>query len=681
MKSKWVVVLIIGLIAFCCCLFLALAASGMLIYKISQDDSNAKFEYSVTVSVPGVTLEAPFNEKTTTPTPGVVIDNQAAGQGALETLDTLRSQTVPINDPRELAERLEGKTNIPETVDPPAVEAKVNDVREFWVSNVDTNENFKITAVLRYIGENCYFWVEDGVEYDEQDLFDLAETFDQKIYQTNREFFGSEWKPGVDQDPRLYVLFARGLGDSLAGYFSSADELHPLAHEYSNAHEMFLMNIDNVGLDEEFTYGVLAHEFQHMIHWYRDRNEESWLNEGFSELAAFLNKYGAGGFEYTFASNPDLQLNDWPNDPDATTPHYGAGFLFVSYFLDRFGEKATQALVVNPDNGMDSVDDVLRQLSISDAKTGAQITADDVFSDWTVTNYLLDERYGDGRYTYRINKDAPQVAATESFDECPVSLQSATVSQYGADYYELKCGDGSYTLSFNGASEVGVLPENAHSGEFAYWSNKGDESDMRLTRAFDFTGTSGSIDLSYWVWYDLEKDYDYLYLEASEDNGATWTILTTPSGTDEDISGNSYGWGYNGVSEQWIEETVDLSRFAGKKVLLRFEYVTDAAVNGEGLLLDDVSIPAIDYSADFETDNGGWDPEGFVRIENRLPQFFRLSLIKEGNEKSVETFNVQPGEPFQIKLDFGRDMEEAVLVVSGVTRFTRQPAAYQFSLE
>ena len=35
-----------------------------------------------------------------------------------------------------------------------------------------------------------------------------------------------------------------------------------------------MMNADNVSLDDPYIYGTMAHEFQHMIHWYRDRNEE-----------------------------------------------------------------------------------------------------------------------------------------------------------------------------------------------------------------------------------------------------------------------------------------------------------------------------------------------------------------------------------------------------------------------
>jgi bacillopeptidase F (M6 metalloprotease family) len=124
-------------------------------------------------------------------------------------------------------------------------------------------------------------------------------------------------------------------------------------------------------------------------------------------------------------------------------------------------------------------------------------------------------------------------------------------------------------MNFQGARQVGVVPEDAFSGEYAFWSNKGDESDMRLTQTFDFTGVSGPLTLSYQTWYDLETDYDYLYLLASEDDGQTWDFLITPSGTAEDPSGNSY------VGLQWAERRGQHSQdrrngrspqYAGKKV-------------------------------------------------------------------------------------------------------------------
>ena len=36
-------------------------------------------------------------------------------------------------------------------------------------------------------------------------------------------------------------------------------------------------------------------------------------------------------------------------------------------------------------------------------------------------------------------------------------------------------------------------------------------------------------------------------------------------------------------------------------------------------------VDAINYKSDFEADNGGWEGEGFVRVENVLPQTYGLS--------------------------------------------------------
>ena len=604
-----------------------------------------------------------------------------------ETLLLLQDTIVPENDPLELADRLQHIENVPETIPAPSKTFQVGDRRSFYVTDTDTNVTSSYNATLRYVGDIVYFWVEDSVDYEQNDLVDLARTFEDEIVPTDREFFGSEWNPGVDNDPHIYILYTPGLGLSTAGYFSSSDEIHPDATEYSNAAEMFVINADNSPLWDEYTYGVLAHEFQHMIHWYRDRNETSWINEGMSELATLLNGYYHGGFIYEYISQPDLQLNDWPNDQNATTPHYGAGFIFVTYFLERFGEEATQALVADAANGLESVDNVLAQLAISDPLTGAPVTADDVVLDWGATNYLADDSVADGRYAYRNYPDMlPATAsATEVVTDCS-GASTRNVSQYGFDYINIACS-GSPTLRFEGSTRTGLLPASPYSGDYAFWSNKGDESDMTLTHAFDFTSVTGPITISYYTWYDIETDWDYVYLLASTNNGDDWDFITTPSGTDTDPTGNSYGWGYTGVSgggevvsqAEWIQESVDLSEYAGQQVLLRFEYVTDAAVNGEGLLVDDIAIPEISYFEDFEASEGGWEAQGFARVQNVLPQRFRLALISRGNETTVQIIDVPESNVFDIPLELGGDVDDVTLVVMGATRFTRQSAAYLFS--
>ena len=237
-----------------------------------------------------------------------------------------------------------------------------------------------------------------------------------------------------------------------------------------------------------------------------------------------------------------------------------------------------------------------------------------------------------------------------------------------------------FASSFEAPTQVDVVPEDAFSGTYAFWSNKGDESDMTLTREFDFSDVSGPIDFKFRTWYDLEEDYDYLYFEVSEDSQA-WQIVSTPSGTGEDPSGNSYGWGYNAVTSGWIQEEIDLSDYAGKKIFVRFEYVTDAAVNGEGMLIDDVSIDAIDYFTDFESDDGGWEAEGFVRIQNALPQTFRLALIKQGSSTTVEMIEVSDDQTAEIPISIGGDVDRFTLVISGTTRFTREVGSYTVEIK
>jgi hypothetical protein len=133
------------------------------------------------------------------------------------------------------------------------------------------------------------------------------------------------------------------------------------------------------------------------------------------------------------------------------------------------------------------------------------------------------------------------------------------------------------------------------------------------------------------------------------------------------------------VSDGWKKESIDLSFLAGKKATLRFEYITDAAVNGEGLMLDDLSISAIDYQTDFESDNGGWEPAGFVRIQNMLPQSYRVSLIQYGSPSTVTYVDLDPSNKASLPVSI-TSSKGAVLVVSGTTRNSRQKADYQVSL-
>lgn len=672
-NSRTVVIVIVVLIILCMCSVLAVGVFGLIAYRVIESGNETSgaqtpFNYNPPTQV---LPTSPF----TAATPAAPVIPEAVSEGALETLERLSDMIVPMNDPIGLAERIGGVKDI-ETVIPDQTDYQVGDRKVFWVTNTDSNETFRVQTTLRKVVPSAYFWIEDGADYNQRELDRLAGTFDTEIYPTDREFFGSEYNPGIDDNLRLFIVYAHGMGYSTAAYFSSVDSVPPAAHKYSNAHETFMINADTVGLGEEYTYGVLAHEFQHMIHWNNDRNEDSWVNEGFSELATFLNNYDPGGFDYLFARDPDMQLTDWPLDSDARAAHYGSSFLFVSYFLDRFGEDATKALVADSANGMAGFENALSKESGLSELNGK--LSDQFFADWTVANYLNNPAVDDGKYAYQSYDMVPGFTETDVYSNCSDTSLSTDVSQFGTDYIAFECV-GPFTLSFQGQAEVGVLSQGAKSGDYAFWSNSSDESDMTLTQTFDFTDVSAPIEMNYSAWYNIEEDYDYAYLEASTD-GETWEILSTPSCTSADPSGNSYGCGYNGFSRSYLDQTVDLSQFAGQEVQLRFEYVTDAAVTGEGLLLDDISIPAIDYSTDFETDDGGWIAEGFVRIQNRLPQTFAVTLIDGKEAPVVTTIQLDTNNSASMQVE-NFENQKVTLVVSGTTPFTREKALYSVTVQ
>ena len=669
------------ILVLCCCFVLIL---GGIFYSFMRLEK-APPTLAANPLVPAITSTLSLNPLSPTYSPTStpsLFENtaQPAGQIQNDTLKVLEGIVVPEDDLATLACRFKNVCNIPPTLAPPPASFTVGARQTFWVNSQDTNSYFQVQATLRYVTAHSYFWVADGVHYNMQAVKNLMDAFENKIYPTDRQFFGSEWTPGMDDDPHIYILYSNGLGATAGGYYSNLDEYPPQISQYSNAHEMFYIN-STEPLTDPYTYGTLAHEFQHMIHWYQDPNETTFLDEGFSELAEFVNGYSSGGNGQAYINHPDINLTNWiSGTAGENVAHYGASFLFATYFLDRFGTDTTKVLIHDKQNGLEKVDGTLSQRGVVNPLTGKIVTADDFFLDWTVTNYILDGSVGDGRYVYHNYHQAPAASPTETISVCPADPASRTVNQYGVDYIRVSC-PGNFTMHFAGSSTTRLLPANPHSGSYAYWSNEGDMSDMSLTHIFDLSSVSGPVSMNYWTWYDIEKDYDYIYVEASTD-GQHWSFLNTPSGTSSNPNSNSYGWAYTGQSNGWIQESVDLAQYAGRKVFVRFEYITDQAVNGRGFLLDDVTVPAINYSTGFETDDSSWQADGFARIENTIPQTFRLALITHtANGTTVQILPAAADRTADIPLTIGQNgIRDVVLVVTGTTRFTQELAPYKFSI-
>jgi immune inhibitor A len=646
---------------------------------------------TITGSVTGETTATPVVEATTEST--TVSSN---------TLEMALSAVLPPENLDELAVRFKGVTPA-ETQISCTVEAKgyeVGATRDFNLSNQDTNSQYKVTASLAYKNADVYMWVErspNRVSINNTALRRAADQFSSKILATNRAFFGEEAKPGIDCDPHLNILHAEGLGSTVGGYFSSPDEYPVAVRPDSNVAEMFVVNAEPGSNGSDPGSGVymstLAHELQHMISFNQNHTPSLWLEEGASQLAERLNGYADEvSTVYMFAGDPGTQLNTWSeSSAGENSAHYGGGYLFWSYLYDRFGADVTQQAAHSKERSIPGVMQALADAGIVDPDTNQPFTFEDLFADWVIANYMGREPVAgsaENRWNYS-ETDVPPMSTSEELGSGDLPYENqGEVSQFGTQYIQLE-DSAPVDINFTGSTQVPLLPMNGADGRFWY-SNRADESNPRLTREFDLTQVK-SATLKYRAWYRMEVDFDYGYLSVSTDNGATWKIVKTPTCVTTNPNGSNLGCGYTGPSgsgdqPEWIDEEADLTPFAGQKVLVRFEVVSDAGVNREGLAIDDIQIPEIDYKDDVNggttgADDAGWKAEGFIRADNVLPQYWRVQVILSHDDGATTLERIPLTDAIgSITIDFGNGIRRAVLAVSATTQVTTEPGTYQLKI-
>lgn len=140
--------------------------------------------------------------------------------------------------------------------------------------------------------------------------------------------------------------------------------------------------------------------------------------------------------------------------------------------------------------------------------------------------------------------------------------------------YDFEAGDAGWTAQ----SPWALSDESVHGGAQA-WSdspggNHANGVNVALTSpAIDISSLSDPV-LIFWTSVQLESTWDFLYVEASPDDGSTWFTLNALTG-----------------SLGWHEERYDLGAVEGTSNLrLRFRLFSDASVTGAGCWVDDVSI-------------------------------------------------------------------------------------------
>jgi hypothetical protein len=164
-----------------------------------------------------------------------------------------------------------------------------------------------------------------------------------------------------------------------------------------------------------------------------------------------------------------------------------------------------------------------------------------------------------------------------------------------------------------------VVSAGVYQGEYAWYSDfwyDGEALDTRLTMTLDPITLPAGSTLDFMTAYDIEEDWDYGYVQISTDGGATWTNLSGALTTLTNPFGQNLGNGITGsTGGAWVPASFDLSAYAGMTVQLRFDYVADFYVYGNGWMMDVISVgPAGSpvFYDDVETVRPEWEVETYV---------------------------------------------------------------------
>jgi uncharacterized repeat protein (TIGR01451 family) len=172
-------------------------------------------------------------------------------------------------------------------------------------------------------------------------------------------------------------------------------------------------------------------------------------------------------------------------------------------------------------------------------------------------------------------------------------------------------GDTAAKLFANGVWRVTNRQNHTSGGSLSYYNaldgntyQAGQCSDLRTPPLPLQAGAQ----LSYWVRYNVEYQWDGVVVEISTNGGSTWTALTptegypgdfsTGGGVSSPINACNYaltqdcfnGPSGNAALTAWTNYHHDLSAYAGQTVMVRWNFSSDGGAEFEGFYLDDIEV-------------------------------------------------------------------------------------------
>jgi len=485
--------------------------------------------------------------------------------------------------------------------------------------------------ILRAIGEVCEIWVQIDLGFnakkgdhrvtpivtDDQCKYLLAE-FEVTIYPNTTSYFGTEEFHDGSYPSQPIDNFYDEAGKSVILVSNIRDENYYdpeypyyIAGFYSPTFEEFfdrnIISIDcydwvnRVGDDvnrPNLYEGIIAHEYQHLIHDDWNPYDDLFMNEGCSMYAEPLCEYPiSSGDIDSFLFTPDNSLTDWGDQGGINIlADYGSSCLFAIYLSDTYGPEFLRYFVQAGIPGIEGINTLLNSLGYGD-------TFDDVFHDWRIANLIHSGEYNyvfmdlakfEPARVYNLYATSAFPFKGIDFGETVSILNNPTgiymLGEYSTDYIALN-GLNYKTMSFNG-DDFATMPHWENDGDTLYSTPAAPEMDLRILYDLDLTDIEDPI-LSFDTTYEIEADWDFGFVQISVDNGETWVSLENEftsyvyaDGAYPAIIENLPGLtgSYSGYME------FDLATYSGQEVILQFRYMTDWATEEAGWWVENVMV-------------------------------------------------------------------------------------------
>ncbi|MDI6105484.1 immune inhibitor A [Actinoplanes sp. NEAU-A12] len=345
---------------------------------------------------------------------------------------------------------------------------------------------------------------------------------------------------------------------------------------------------------------TFAHEWQHLLAYYTDPDEEVWISEGLADYAQSLTGYvnstigvrhrgfdnhlacyqGFGSVKTTNNPNPRdcggpaNSPNLWSEGaPDQILADYGISYQLMLYLRDRFGSDLITGLHQDKENhGLAAVAAALpKHMKLHDVLHDFQIM--------TLVDKVAGARGGVVSGVPRGRVTARSLRSTVNLDSA-AAYGIAGAPPNGADF--LRLPRDWRTVGFEGAPSLPSAPLAWTIDAGALFSGNTPSTDTAAVRPVDVPET-GPV-LRFKTTYGLEDKFDFGYVTVSADGGKTYRMVkgdnTIEGPLGQAITGKATG----------VTLTYDLKEYAGKRVLLGFRYVSDSAVSIGGWRVSNIKV-------------------------------------------------------------------------------------------